>query len=97
MRDKPLSFDWAAKDQNWCDALALPPARTKRHAIAREAILLDAVTEAHGYDRDISYSRRKTFYTGKRRYYGTAFTYDTVRWSVDSLARDEWFFLWLWA
>ena len=89
-RDKPLSFDWRAKDIRWSAALDLSPAPTSRHEITRDAILLDALVEAIGQDRFISYSRNKNFYSGKRRYYGTDYTYSTVPWAVDDLASASW-------
>jgi len=75
-RDKPLSFHWRAA--LLLDALRLPPARKDR-AVAQAAILLDALQEAHGAGRRISYSRNKNFYAFPRRYRLTAFTYRNVK------------------
>ncbi len=84
-RDKPLSFHWRSLDPAWTVFLDLPPALSKGHERARSAIILDAVLEAVGRGRWISYSRRRTFYTGQRRYHGAAYTHPTVVRNVDLL------------
>ena len=66
-KDKPLGFYWKAP-ADWLADLDLPPPRNVRYGRARAAILLDAVLEAHGKGRAISYSRSKAFYTGLQRY-----------------------------
>lgn len=85
-RDRPLSFHWKAAP-GWMKDLDLPTARSPRHQLARESILLEAVLAEVGGWPATSYSRRRAFYTDGRRYRGTAFTYDTVVPSVDELAR----------
>ena len=84
-RDKPLSFRWRSLDPAWPVFLDLPPAPSTEAERARNAIILDAVLEAVGRGRWISYSRRRTFYTGQRRYHGAAYTYPTVVGNVDLL------------
>ncbi|HJM50937.1 MAG TPA: hypothetical protein QGF63_13975, partial [Alphaproteobacteria bacterium] len=77
-RDKPLSFHWCTKDAEWFAPLNLPPARSRLYDQARASILLDAIIEAAGQNRWVSYSRRAGFYTPRRRYQGTAYTFATV-------------------
>lgn len=84
-RDKPLNFRWRS-EENWLSSLPLPAASNVNFEITRTAILLDAVIEAAGYGRRISYSRRKAFYANRRRYYGPAHTHLTVVLAVDQLA-----------
>ena len=84
-KDKPLGFYWKTP-ADWLADLDLPPPRNVRYGRARAAILLDAVIEAHGKGRAISYSRRKGHYTGQQRYQGTAYSYSTVPRAVDELA-----------
>lgn len=84
-KDKPLCFYWKTP-ADWLADLDLPPPRNVRYDRARAAILLDAVIEAHGKGRAISYSRSKGHYTGQQRYQGTAYSYSTVPQAVDELA-----------
>ena len=84
-RDKSLSFHWESESSDWLALLDLPPAPTRKARQAVAAILLDASLEAHGLGRWISYSRRRGFYTGLRRYHGTAYTYRSVVGGVDAL------------
>jgi hypothetical protein len=49
-------------------------------------ILLDALMEAKGAGRSVSYSRNKTHYPGMRRYKGVLYTYDKVVPAIDRLA-----------
>jgi len=91
-RDKPLSFHWETLDDTWLDALGLPPARSDKERRARNAILTEAVTVGRAEpDRWISYSRRKAFYAGKRRYHGTDYAYSTVPPIIDALAAEDLF------
>lgn len=89
-RDKPLSFHWRAERLEWLDVLELPPAPTRNYGKARAAILLDALQEAVGYGRWISYSRNNNWYARQQRYNGTAFTRTTVIRSVDETAYLGW-------
>jgi hypothetical protein len=84
--DKALSFHWKATGVEWLDSLNLPAPASSRAGSARASILLDAVQEAVGLNRWISYSRNKTFYSGKKRYQGTVYAYSTVPRAVDELA-----------
>jgi len=81
--DKALGFHWKAKNEEWYDSLILPPAKTKSLERARASILLDAIVEAYGEDRSISYSRNKNFYSGKKRYQGNDYSYANVPYAVD--------------
>lgn len=86
-RDKPLSYSWRALDAGWIEPLGLPPARSKAHSAAREAVLLDAViTGAYKPERWISYSRRHDWWADARRNRGTAYSYATVVPAVDELS-----------
>jgi len=86
VRDKPLSFHWRALTPDWRARLVLPSARSTKGQRALDAILLDAFLEAQGLGRWISYSRRRSFYSGQRRYHGSDYTYHTVVPAVDALA-----------
>ena len=90
VRDKPLSFHWRADDVAWLATLDLPSVPSKRHDRARASILLDVVQEAVGRGRWISYSRTRAYYSGKRRYHGTAYSFRTVVPMVDELAYLGW-------
>ncbi len=89
-RDKPLSFDFRTNDSHWCRSLDLPPAPSRRREIARSKILLDAVVEGHGQDRDISYSRNRNHYGDNRQYFGDAYTHSAITQSVDELVGYGW-------
>jgi hypothetical protein len=80
-RDLPLTFHWRIRS-NAMAALDLPPARSPRHDDARNAVLSEAVL-ADETNRWVSFSRRKDFYTGRRRYNGASFTYRTVLAAVE--------------
>lgn len=84
-RDKPLAFHWRALDPAWTQQFGLPPAPSIRARRAQDAIVLDAILEAAGAGRWISYSRRWAFYAGKRRYHGTYYTFRTVVPAIDHL------------
>lgn len=86
-RDRALSFNWRAARLDWLKALGLPSAGSKKREQARSSILLEAVLAEAAGQPAVSYSRRKAFYAGLDRYYGTAFTYNTVVPTVDALAR----------
>ena len=83
-RDKPLRSHWKANDYAFLAELNLPIAPNKKYAMTRESILIEArryAVVAPG--RWVSYSRSKNFYT--RKYRRTFYSYQTVRWAVDSL------------
>src|SRR5579862_6458148 len=85
--DLPLTFHWRILSTAIA-GLCLPRSRSPRHDDARNAVLAEAVLAEEG-NRWISFSRRKAFYTGRRRYHGTAFTYHTVLAAVaDGVAAD---------
>jgi hypothetical protein len=86
-RDKPLSFHWKPLDPTWIDSLSLPVARSKKEAAARASVLTEALVVARAEtSRWISYSRRRGFYSGQQRYFGTDYTYATVPPVIDQLA-----------
>lgn len=84
-RDKPLSFNWRAENYEFLDTIPTPNSLTERQRHALASIVLDAILEALGNGRWISYSRRKPFYSGLTRYHGTAYAYSTVPPIVDLL------------
>ena len=87
-RDKSLSFHWRAVDETWIDNLNLPTARSRKHELARSAIIVDAALSGIAEpDRWISYSRRHDWWNQGKRYRGSAFTYATVPPAVDELDR----------
>jgi hypothetical protein len=84
--DKPLWFHWRAHDEDWTDALDLPPPANRNHARARSSILLEArITASTEPERWISYSRRKGWYAHGRRYRSPAHAFATVPPAVDEL------------
>ena len=85
-RDRPLSFHWRTIDFARIHALGVPHQKDKDRNAARNAILTEAIL-AHDEGRWVSYSRRKEFYAGLRRYHGTAYTYATVTAAIDELLR----------
>lgn len=85
-RDKPLSVSWKSCRHDWAQGLWLPPSVSARDRRVRNAILLDAILEAHCAGRWISYSRNRNFYSGQRRYVGSDFVYSTIIRAVDDLA-----------
>ncbi|MDA1023269.1 MAG: hypothetical protein O2817_08005 [Proteobacteria bacterium] len=84
-RDKPLSFNWRAKDDVFLNAIPPPKDLTKRQRRVWASIILDAVLEGLGQGRWISYSRRESFYSGLVRYHGTDYAFSTVPPIVDLL------------
>lgn len=87
VHDRPLTFHWRAPP-DWLDGLDLTTPCSKRHARARQSILLEAVLADVGGWPAVSYSRRRAFYTDLRRYHGTAFTYSTVVPTIKDLVRQ---------
>ncbi|TXN38892.1 hypothetical protein FV227_21720 [Methylobacterium sp. WL119] len=86
-RDRPLTFLWRPRIDERIASVVLPPARSSRHEIARQRIIAEAVL-AHEEGRFVSYSRRKAFYAGRRRYNGAAFTYTNVLSAVEDLLQQ---------
>ena len=84
--DKALSFLWKTGGDEWLDPLDLPAPASRRVGSARSPVILDAVQEAEGLNRWISYSRNHNFYPGKKRYQGPNYAYSTVPPTVDELA-----------
>jgi hypothetical protein len=75
-RDKPLTFHWRTHPSAIA-ALDLPPARSRRHEDARNAVLTEAKL-AHERNCWVSYSRRREFYVDRHRYHGDSFRYDPI-------------------
>jgi len=84
--DRPLTFHWRTIDADLIHSLGVPLSRNKDFNAARNSILTEAAL-AHYEQRWVSYSRRKGFYAGLRRYYGTAYTFSTVIPAVEELLR----------
>ena len=85
-RDKPLSFHWRAESDDFLDTIRPPGGLSERQRRTWASIILDAILEGTGKGRWISYSRRKSFYSGCERYYSTDYAYSTVPLIVDRLA-----------
>lgn len=83
-RDRPLSFHWHTLDFERIHALGLDCSAEKKRGQARNAILAEAIL-AHDERRWVSYSRHKAFYSGQRRYRGTAYTYTRILPVIDEL------------
>jgi hypothetical protein len=81
-RDKPISLSLSLLDADLPDILDLPPARSPKGVQVMEAILLDAVLEAAGTGRWISYSRHAAHYSNRYGPYG----YRIIITTIDSLA-----------
>jgi hypothetical protein len=75
-RDQPLTFHWRTHPSAIA-ALDLPPARSRRHEDARNAVLT-AAKLAHERNCWVSYSRRREFYVDRHRYHGDSFRYDPI-------------------
>jgi hypothetical protein len=75
-RDLPLTFHWRTHSSAIA-ALDLPACRNPRHEDARNAVLTEAKL-AYESNCWVSFSRRKAFYVGRRRYHGTSFTCGNV-------------------
>ena len=79
-RDKPLDLSWLIPN-DWDPALPDAPQRIRQ---TLRAIVFDALLEAQGSDRYISYSRNKNRYgKGVRRYHGKLFVYSQVTAAVE--------------
>jgi hypothetical protein len=87
-RDRPLTFQWQSP-LGFVQALGLPAARNGAYEATRRAILAEALLGAES-GQDVSYSRRKVFYSTGRRYRGPLHTYATVLGSVDELVQEGW-------
>jgi hypothetical protein len=86
--DKPLAFHWRSMDESWIDELHLPTASSKAYVRARASIVLKArITARFEPDRWISYSRRKPWYSTRKRYRSTDYSFSTVPPAVDELER----------
>ena len=83
-RDRPLTFHWLTRSDDRIRSLGFAPAATCGIEVARSSIIAEAML-AHEEGRFVSYSRRKSFYTGRRRYNGSAFTYANILSAVDDL------------
>lgn len=75
-RDRPLSFHWKV-EADVIRSLGVSWSRNRDANDARNSILTEAML-AHETGQWVSYSRHRPFYTGLRRYHGTAYTYATV-------------------
>jgi hypothetical protein len=85
-RDRPLTFHWRTRDADLIQALGVSHSANKDFNSARNSILIEAALTSNE-DRWVSYSRRKAFYAGLRRYHGTAYTFTTVLLAVEELCR----------
>lgn len=85
-RDRPLTFHWRTRDVDLIQALGVSHSTNKDSNAARNSILIEAALTSDE-DRWVSYSRRKAFYAGLRRYHGTAYTFTTVLPAVEESRR----------
>jgi hypothetical protein len=83
-RDRPLSFYWTVEDEI-IRSLPVPTSDDKDERAALNSILTEAVLAADA-DQWVSYSRSNDFYSGRRRYHGTAYSRRTVIPNIDQLA-----------
>jgi len=83
-RDRPLGFRHRI-DKAALMSLGLPKPKNEHREIARASILAEAIL-AHDEGKAVSYSRRRQFYTGRRRYMGPAYTYSNVISAIDVLS-----------
>jgi hypothetical protein len=86
-RDHPLSFQHRI-DPATLEALGLPKPKNQHRGIARASIIAEAIV-AHDEGKSVSYSRRRQFYPGRRRYMGAAFTYDNVVPEIEALCAAQ--------
>ncbi|MFL5283208.1 MAG: helix-turn-helix domain-containing protein [Rhodopila sp.] len=89
IRDKPLGFHWKADFQELTDVVPLPWARRVNDRQTIAAIFLDAMMEAQGLGRSISYSRRRQWWADARRYLGSTYGYSSVLGAVRALVEAE--------
>jgi hypothetical protein len=83
-RDKPMSLSFSLLDAYLADILNLPATKSLKGLQALEAIILDAVLEAAGTGRWISYSRRASHYSNRYGPYG----YRIIVSTIDNLVAD---------
>lgn len=86
-RDRPLTFHWRPRTDVTIKSSVFASRQSTDREIARQHIIAEAML-AHEEGRYVSYSRRKAFYTGRRRYHGTAFTYANVLSAVEDLLQQ---------
>ncbi|MCJ2137326.1 helix-turn-helix domain-containing protein [Methylobacterium sp. J-026] len=86
-RDRPLTFHWRPRTGETLNSSVFTSMQGTDREISRQHIIAEAML-AHEEGRYVSYSRRKAFYTGRRRYHGTAFTYTNVLSCVEELLRQ---------
>lgn len=83
-RDRPLSFHWTA-NEDLIRSLGIS-FHSKKEVKACNSLLTEAVIAAYEQCA-VSYSRRRSYYSGQKRYRGTSFTYATVTKSIEELLR----------
>lgn len=86
--DRPLSFHWRTINFDRIQALGLDRHASKQLNAARNSILTEAML-AHDERRWVSYSRRKAFYVGAKRYHGTGYTYAAIFSAINEALRLE--------
>jgi hypothetical protein len=85
-RDKPFSFRWKSKyPEKYCH-LKLPLVASEKAARAQELVLINAMLEANGTNKWISYSRRREWYAKQKMSFG----YHVIVGAVDSLTAHGW-------
>lgn len=86
--DRLLSFHWCTIDFDRIQALGLDRHANKQQNAARNSILTEAML-AYDERRWVSYSRRKAFYVGAKRYHETGYTYASILSAINEPLRLE--------
>jgi len=84
-RDRALTLNWRPSEPGSYDHLRLPDLGSANAMKAREQILTEAVVAGPQW---ISYSRRRSYYTGHNRYRRPTFSYRAVVPAIDQLAKE---------
>ena len=82
-RDRPLTLNWAPREPDAYDRLALPALGNRNAMKARTQIITEALAAG---ERFVSYSRDKRFYTYGQRYYRPTYTYHSILPAIGQLA-----------
>jgi hypothetical protein len=86
--DHPLSFDWGGISEQLLAAAGVTTGGPKERRVARCAIVANLVV-AQRNGLWVSYSRDRNHYTGKRRYFGDAYTYTNVLGAIEELREAQ--------
>jgi hypothetical protein len=87
-RDQPLSFQWSGISDQQLALAGLSTTGPMKRLAARRAIVANLVV-ASSTGQWVSYSRDRNHYTGKRRYFGDAYTYTNVLGVIEELREAQ--------